>query len=376
MQLHVKLPGAGRVITLRAFGTESVGAICARIGAEGGPDAAVASAVAGGRLTLAGQALAADLTLAQCNISQDSVLLLQLRGPAPLPLRGPAPLPADPHAGLRAALAAARLRDFGEFEKVGGRDIAAVGAAAAGYSQHGVCSYVYKAVFNGGGEHAGAVVAIKVMLNTTGRQQTVGIAAEFSAEQELLSDVRRLPAHPNVMTVFRSFTDDAIDLPGWDFERDFVQSKTMMVVMPFVPKDLRNVLRAFHRTADGAPFDEGRAARLCGHLSRALEHLERHGIVHRDVKLDNVLVNNVGEADEYPILADFGHVFDCEKNQVENFCLELRYDGFQRGGAPAMLAPEVGLPVPGPGVYLNYRRNDAWACGLVKVPANSHYKTN
>jgi hypothetical protein len=34
----------------------------------------------------------------------------------------------------------------------------------------------------------------------------------FTFEQELLSDLRRLPPHANVMTVLRCFTDDAAGL--------------------------------------------------------------------------------------------------------------------------------------------------------------------
>ena len=38
-----------------------------------------------------------------------------------------------------------------------------------GYSQHGVCSYVYKARLRG--RPGGAPLALKVMLNTTDQQQ-------------------------------------------------------------------------------------------------------------------------------------------------------------------------------------------------------------
>jgi hypothetical protein len=43
----------------------------------------------------------------------------------------------------------------------------------------------------------------------------------------------------------------------------------------------------------------------------------------------------------------------------------MPYDGFCRGGAQIALAPEVLLTPPGPGVYLYYGRNDAWALGMV-----------
>eukprot|EP01050_Picozoa_sp_SAG11_P012978 SAG11_NODE_1484_length_4826_cov_4.020309_2_plen_164_part_00 len=102
--------------------------------------------------------------------------------------------------------------------------------------------------------------------------------------------MRRLPPHPHIMTVLRSFTDDASSLPGWDFERDIVQSRTMMLVMPFVPKDLKNALHAARRGGGGGceeeqRFEQARAARICAQLARALAHLELHEVVHRDVKV-------------------------------------------------------------------------------------------
>jgi hypothetical protein len=119
-----------------------------------------------------------------------------------------------------------QLRDFEGFEKIGGRDIALSPGGRVGYSQHGVCSYVYKARWRG--QCGGAPLALKVMLNTTDQQQSVAIGREFAAEQELLSDLRRLPPHPNIMAVLRCFTDDAAGLPGWDFERDIVQARASL----------------------------------------------------------------------------------------------------------------------------------------------------
>jgi hypothetical protein len=86
----------------------------------------------------------------------------------------------------------------------------------------------------------------------------------------------------------------------------------------------------------------GRAARIGAQLLRAVAHLEAHDVVHRDVKLDNVLLDGVGdELNERVVLTDFGMCFDCRRNRVEGFRVMLPYDGFQRGGAPIALAPEV-----------------------------------
>ena len=43
----------------------------------------------------------------------------------------------------------------------------------------------------------------------------------------------------------------------------------------------------------------------------------------------------------------------------------MPYDGFRRGGAPIALAPEIALPEPGPGIFLDYSKNDEWAVGMI-----------
>eukprot|EP01050_Picozoa_sp_SAG11_P027676 SAG11_NODE_7103_length_1193_cov_1.266910_2_plen_209_part_00 len=178
MLVRARLPNSC-VVSVRAEPTDPISTIRARIAAELGGGAEAAELGRSGRLVLGGRELSPHLTLAQCagecrgiNTGprtscadhraggfaghEQSELLLQLRAPPPAAR-------VDPYAELRAALANSQLRDFDEFQKVGGRDIAALGGAVAGYSQHGVCSYVYKArLRGGGGGNAGATVALKV----------------------------------------------------------------------------------------------------------------------------------------------------------------------------------------------------------------------
>eukprot|EP01043_Picozoa_sp_COSAG02_P063162 COSAG02_NODE_8884_length_2410_cov_1.013847_2_plen_60_part_00 len=52
-----------------------------------------------------------------------------------------------------------------------------------------------------------------------------------------------------------------------------------------------------------------------------------------------------------------------KKNRVEDWKIEMKFDGFRRGGAPIALAPEVTLPQPGPDAFLDYTKNDEWAIG-------------
>eukprot|EP01051_Picozoa_sp_SAG22_P015911 SAG22_NODE_2153_length_2923_cov_2.212819_1_plen_775_part_10 len=357
--VHVKLP-SGNVITVAARQTERVGDLSARAvaAAVGGSSESTAAAdldlIGAARLIFAGRALDPGAALASYNIENESELMLQIR-PA-WPAAG-----ADPWAAQRAAVARAQLEDFDGFEKVGGRDMSAV--AGAGYTQHGVCSYVYKVRLRADAASA-PPLALKVMHNMNPEMdQTIAITRSFSAEHELLSDIHRLPPHPHIMSVLRAFTGDASTIAGWAFED--LQPQTLMLVMPFVPKDLQNLLNATRRAAGQPTFGEARAVRLGGQIARALVHLEAHAVVHRDVKLDNVLVDAVGTEAESAVLTDFGMCFDFRKNRIADCRVPMFIDGFGRGGAIQALAPEVFLPQPGPGVFLDYSKNDAWALGRI-----------
>eukprot|EP01044_Picomonas_judraskeda_P020168 COSAG03_NODE_4420_length_1558_cov_1.750514_1_plen_118_part_10 len=106
---------------------------------------------------------------------------------------------------------------------------------------------------------------------------SVAIREEFDAETALLSDPNRLPAHRHVMVVLHSFTDNAAALPAWNFEADIVNPRTMFVVMPHFPTDLKRVLKTIQRQ-EGQEFGELRAVRIVSHLLLAVRHLKSHGI--------------------------------------------------------------------------------------------------
>ena len=179
-------------------------------------------------------------------------------------------------ARVRAELVGKRLADFIVSKKIGGKDIAAVGGggAAQSISQSGVCSYVYLAVLRGARGSGEPVMqfAIKVMLNyEEGMGNSVALRQEFDAETALLSDPERLPAHRHVMVVLHSFTDTATGLPSWNFEADIVNPRTMFVVMPYYPDDLKRVLRVARREGSRV-FGALRAVSARGPGSTGAQH--------------------------------------------------------------------------------------------------------
>ncbi len=372
IQLWVR--GAGGRLSITADGgrATTIAELRAKIAAA----ASIADAAAC-RLIFAGRELEDDRCLADYDCQNASELNLVLRvedlGSADAEA-------AEQTAAMRVRLSGAKLAQFHVLKKIGGKDISAAGGA--GYSQSGACSYVYLAALRAGGERLDARFAVKVMLNYAQQANSVAIHREFDAETELLSDSARLPPHRHVMVVLHSFIDTATGLPDWTFDADIVNPRTTFVVMPYFPKDLKRVVGSLRRR--GEELAERRAVRILHGLLLAVRHLKAHGIVHRDVKLDNVLLADVGTgqvsspparspgrldgpfaAQEAAVLTDFGMCFDMSKNRIVDFKIAMPYDGFRRGGAPIALAPEITLPEPGPDVCLDYSKNDEWAVGMI-----------
>lgn len=101
--------------------------------------------------------------------------------------------------------------------------------------------------------------------------------ARFEREAKALAKLR----HPAIVQVYELLTVDGVD----------------HLVMEYVDgPDLHQVLAA------GGPLPAEEVVRLGLRLAEGLGHAHRHGIVHRDLKTENVLLDPDGE----PRIADFG----------------------------------------------------------------------
>ena len=105
----------------------------------------------------------------------------------------------------------------------------------------------------------------------------------FLAEANRMSTL----SHPHVMPIHDSGTAD---------------NGTLYLVMPYIAGgDLRGLLKTAGR------LEPRRAARIIGQLAAALDAAHRIGVVHRDVKPENVMLASVEPNDpDHVLLTDFG----------------------------------------------------------------------
>ncbi|BCU76525.1 serine/threonine-protein kinase [Luteolibacter sp. LG18] len=124
--------------------------------------------------------------------------------------------------------------------------------------------------------------------------------------------------HPNLISVY-----DCGEVDGMPY-----------LVMEFVPG------KSLQRSASGKKIDPAQAAELVIAISKGLAHAHDNGVIHRDLKLANILLNQKAE----PKIGDFG-------------LADLREAGGENG---AYIAPEV-LRQP----EVADRRSDVYSVGII-----------
>lgn len=150
--------------------------------------------------------------------------------------------------------------------------------------------------------------------------------ARFEREAKLLARLQ----HPHILPIF-----DYGQANGYTY-----------LVMPFVPSGtLTDLLK-------GEPLPLLQVRRLMTQIGEALEYAHAHGLIHRDVKPSNVLLDESGNC----VLSDFGLARMAEGS------LKLTVTGAVLG-TPAYMSPEQGLGQPLDG------RSDVYALGVILYEA-------
>ena len=102
---------------------------------------------------------------------------------------------------------------------------------------------------------------------------------------------------------------------------------------------------------------------LLTQLLEGITHLVYHGVAHRDLKADNILVDLSGGRD-FPrlVITDFGCCLADERNGL---CLPYNSEYIAKGGNVLLMAPEVSAVQPGAFSYIDYSKADVFAAGAI-----------
>ena len=149
------------------------------------------------------------------------------------------------------------------------------------------------------------VVALKVLKLSA--SHTPSAIARFLREPKAAAQLR----HPNIVPVYDAGSDGAQHY----IASAFIEGETLEA--------------ALDAKTDESHFDFRRSAKIVLALAEALYYAHKVGIVHRDVKPANIMLDSVGE----PLIMDFGLA------RIESAADQLTHDGAIMG-TPAYMAPE------------------------------------
>ncbi|MDQ3745858.1 MAG: serine/threonine protein kinase, partial [Acidobacteriota bacterium] len=125
----------------------------------------------------------------------------------------------------------------------------------------------------------GRVAAVKVLTQTG---QTSDFVERFFNEARIQASLQ----HPNIATLY-----DFCEVAGQP-----------CIIMEYVDGQTISERVAAYRAASGAPPPLSETVYIFGRVVEAIEYVHRHGIIHRDIKSNNIKVSSAGQVK----LLDFG----------------------------------------------------------------------
>jgi len=213
-------------------------------------------------------------------------------------------------------------------------------------------------------------LVLKMMFNYNAIS-TDSIFHEF--EEEILFDKRDISKrkwlHPFIIPTERAFIAPFIDHPQENLYDAASPSKygidtTFCLISQKMDSDLQNYLRAIEiQDKHGVKFDENSRLLLCAQLFEAIDHLEKIGISHRDIKPDNIFVSDDHPTGSIPrlVLGDWG----CATKKLVAKNEDPLMNGDLRRGNRAYMPPEI--VNASRGKILDYKRADSWSISLIAL---------
>lgn len=187
-------------------------------------------------------------------------------------------------------------------------------------------------------------------------------------EKLLMEQTVKLPSHPNIVfmvgvfcaqipNLMQSSSLYPMALPQRLNPNGYGRNMSLFLLMKRYDHNLCEYLKS--------PTDITMRTRilLFTQLLEGVAHLYRHGVAHRDLKSDNILIDLNGN-DKHPILvlSDFGC---CVADKHNGLSVPYTSMDIDKGGNTALMAPEIITKTPGTFSILDYSKSDLWACGAI-----------
>lgn len=190
----------------------------------------------------------------------------------------------------------------------------------------------------------------------------------FYWEQHMANNKKILPPHSNIVSIYAVFADEVPLLPESTRMYPDALPARLNPAGSGRNMSLFLLMKRYDVTLKQYLADQKLETRvsilLFAQLLEAVAHMNHHGIAHRDLKADNILLDLSEESDNCPtlVVTDFGCCL-AEKN----LGLYLPYNShdIDKGGNAALMAPEIIAAEPGSFTSLNYSKADLWTAGTI-----------
>ncbi|XP_011416907.3 serine/threonine-protein kinase Pink1, mitochondrial [Magallana gigas] len=178
--------------------------------------------------------------------------------------------------------------------------------------------------------------------------------------------LKTLPPHSNIVDMQGIFVDHVPKIDNDEHrypaalptrlnpENGLGRNKTLFLVM----KKYDMTLKSFVSETD---VNLNTRCSLVSQLMEGIAHMAEHGVAHRDLKSDNILVD-LSNGEPKLVISDFGC---CLAEPEYGLIIPYNTSNVDKGGNAALMPPEIALAEPGRNAWLDYRKSDIWTAGTL-----------